>query len=72
MSGAVVLLGLGTRVAFEGEIFEITELLAATTGTEVVLTGATSARRMSLVALLTDDRAKLLVDKTFRKTGGQK
>jgi hypothetical protein len=69
MSCTVVHLGIGTRAAFDGEIFAITELLPTITGTEVVLTGATSARRMSLVALLTDDRAKLLVDKTFRKTG---
>jgi hypothetical protein len=72
MSCAVVFLGLGTRVAFDGEIFEITELLPTTTGTEVVLTGATAVHRMMLVALLTDCRAELLVDKTSPTTGGRK
>ena len=62
MSWAGTRLGIGTRVVFDGEIFEITEWLPGTTGTEVVLTGATSACRMSLVALLTGDRVKLLPD----------
>lgn len=60
MSWAGTPLGIGTRVTFDGEIFEITEWLPGTTGTEVVLTGATSACRMSLVALLTGDRVTLL------------
>jgi hypothetical protein len=56
-------LGIGTRVLFDGEFFEITEWLPGTTGTEVVLTGAMSVCRISLVALLTGDRVKLLADK---------
>ena len=62
MSWAGVRLGIGSRVTFDGEICEITEWLPGTAGTEVVLTGATSACRMSLVALLTGDRVKLLAD----------
>jgi hypothetical protein len=62
MSWAGTRLGIGTRVVFDGEIFEITEWLPGTTGTKVVLTGATLACRMSLVALLTGDRVKLLPD----------
>ena len=62
MRGAGVRLGIGSRVAFDGEIYEITEWLPGTIGTDVVLTGATSACRMSLVALLTGDRVKLLAD----------
>ena len=62
MSWAGVRLGIGSRVTFDGEIYEITEWLPGTTGTEVVLTGATSVCRMSLVALLTGDRVKLLAD----------
>jgi hypothetical protein len=46
---AAVRLGVGMRVAFDGERFEITELLPTTTGKEVILTGAMSAHRMSLV-----------------------
>jgi hypothetical protein len=60
MSWAGVRLGIGSRVTFDGEIYEITEWLPATTGTEVVLTGATSACRMSLVALFGGDRVQLL------------
>lgn len=62
MSWGGVRLGIGSRVTFDGEIYEITEWLPGITGTEVVLTGATSACRMSLVALLTGDRVKLLAD----------
>lgn len=62
MRWAGVRLGIGTRVVFDGEICEITEWLPGTAGTEVVLTGATSVCRMSLVALLTGDRVKLLAD----------
>lgn len=72
MSCAVVRLGIGTRVMFDGEIFEIAELLPTTTGTEVILPGATLVHRMTLVALLTDDRAKLLVDETSPTTGGRR
>ena len=62
MSWAGRRLGIGTRVIFDGEVFEITEWLPGTNSTEVVLTGATSACRISLVALLTGDRVKLLPD----------
>lgn len=72
MSCATARLGIGARVAFDGEIFEITALLPTTTGTEVILTGATAAHRMTLLALLTDDRAKLLVYKASPTTGGRK
>ncbi|ASW98536.1 hypothetical protein CKJ56_26250 [Mycobacterium intracellulare subsp. chimaera] len=71
MSCATVRLSIGTRVSLDGRVFQITEFLTSTTGTEVILTGATSAYRMTLVALLTDDRAPLLVDETFRGTGGR-
>lgn len=63
MSSAGTRVGIGTRVVFDGETFEITEWLPGTTGTEVVLTAATSVCRISLVALLTGDRVKLLADK---------
>jgi transposase InsO family protein len=54
--------GIGTRVMYDGEIHEITEWLPTTTGTDVVLTGPTSACRMSLVALLSGDRVRILPD----------
>jgi transposase InsO family protein len=71
MSWAGVRLGIGSRVTFDGEIYAITEWLPGTTGTEVVLTGATSACRMSLVALLTGDRVKLLADDPGPSPGDQ-
>lgn len=72
MSWAGVRLAIGSRITCDGESFEITELLPGTTGTEVVLTGATSACRISLVALLTGDRVKLVVDGTLPIAGGRK
>lgn len=67
MSCAMVRLGIGTRVNVDGETFAITELLPTT---EVILTGATGAHRMSLVALL--NSADLLDDKKPSKAGGRK
>ena len=49
MSWAGARVGVGTRVMFDGEIHQITEWLPATAGVEVVLTGPTSASRMSLL-----------------------
>jgi transposase InsO family protein len=60
MSWAGARVGVGTRVMFDGEICQITEWMSGTAGTEVVLTGSTSVCRMSLVALLRGDRAKLI------------
>lgn len=62
MSSAAVRIGIGTRVAFDGEIFEITEWLPAGGGNEVVLKGPRSLCRMSVAALLSDRRARLLAD----------
>jgi len=60
MNWAGVRVGVGTCVMFDGEIHQITEWLPATAGTEVVLTGPRSVCRMSLVALLSSDRVKLI------------
>ncbi len=62
MSWAGMRVGIGTRVMYDGEIHEITEWLPTTTGTDVVLTGPTSACRMSLVALLSEDRVRMIPD----------
>lgn len=72
MSCTMVHLGIGTRVVVDGEICEIAEFLQRTTGAEVVLAGATSAHRMTLAALLTSDRAKLLPDETPLTNGESK
>jgi transposase InsO family protein len=60
MSWAGARVGVGTRVMFDGEIHQITEWLPLAAGTEVVLTGPTSVCRMSLIALLSGDRVKLI------------
>ena len=62
MDHASVRVGPNARVMFDGEICQITEWMSGTAGTEVVLTGSTSVCRMSLVALLKGDRAKLIPD----------
>lgn len=63
MSWAGVPLGVGTRVMFDGEIHQITEWLPGMAGAEVVLTGSTSACRMSLVALFEGGRVKVIPDR---------
>ena len=62
MSWAGVRIGIGTRVMFDGEVHEITEWLPSKAGNEVVLKGPRSMCRMSVVALLTDQRARLVAD----------
>ena len=62
MTGAGVRIGVGTRVMFDGEVFVITEWLPSGAGNEVVLKGPTSFCRMSVVALLSDGRARLMGD----------
>ena len=63
MSWAGVPVGVGTRVMFDGEIHQITEWLPGMAGAEVVLTGSTSACRMSLVALFEGGRVKVIPDR---------
>ena len=53
--------GIGTRVMYDGEMRELTEWLPTTTGTDVVLTGPTSACRMSIAALLNPDQDRVRV-----------
>jgi transposase len=62
MSWAGVRIGVGARVEFDGEIHEVTEWIPSAAGTEIVLKGAVSLRRMSVVALLSDMRARLIPD----------
>lgn len=47
---------------FDGEIREITEWLPPTSGTEIVFKGPVSFCRMSVVAVLSDTRARLIPD----------
>lgn len=60
MTRAGVRIGVGTRVMFDGEVFVIAEWLPSGTGNEVVLKGPTSFCRMSVVALLSDGRTRLI------------
>jgi transposase InsO family protein len=62
MSWAGVPVGIGTRVMYDGELYTITDWLPQTTGTEVILTGPISACRLSLVALISGNRAQILPD----------
>lgn len=62
MTWAGARIGVGTRVMFDGEICVIAEWLPSGVGNEVVLQGPTSFCRMSVVALLSDNRARLIGD----------
>ncbi len=62
MSWAGTPIGVGTRVTFDGEIHEIVEFLPGARITEVVLKSATSVCRMSVAALLSGDRVRILTD----------
>jgi hypothetical protein len=62
MSWAGVRVGVGTRVAYDGEDYEVAEFVVTTVGTDVVLGGPAGVRRVSLVALLCGDRTRLLSD----------
>jgi hypothetical protein len=57
---ASIRLGIGARVMYDGEIHIVTELLPMATGTDVVLTSATTSVRVSLVRLLDGTRAQLI------------
>lgn len=62
MSWAGTRVGIGTRVTLDGEINEIIEWLPGAKVTEVVLKNATSVCRMSLVALLSEERVQILTE----------
>ena len=62
MSWAGVRVGIGTRVSYDGETYEVTDWIAAPTGTDVIMRGPRSVCRMCLVALLTGDRTRLIPD----------
>lgn len=62
MTSAGVRVGIGTRVMFDGEVHEVIEWIPSTAGTEVVLKSAIGLRRMSVVALVSDPRVKLIAD----------
>lgn len=63
MSGAALRVGIGTRVWFDGEVHEIIEWLPSGAGNEVVLRGSRSVCRMSVVALLSDQRVRLIPER---------
>ena len=60
MSGAVVRIGVGTRVMYDGAVHEVTEWLPTVNGTDVVLRGPISVCRMSVVELVSGARVRLL------------
>lgn len=62
MTWAVVQIRVGAQFSFDGEIFEVTEFIPSAGSFEVVLAGPTSFCRMSIVALLADQRARLIPD----------
>lgn len=62
MSWAGVPIRIGTRFMFDGEVHEITAFMPSVTCNEVLLQGPTSVCRMSVVALLNDQRARLIPD----------
>lgn len=59
MSGAVVRLGVGTRLRYDGEVVEVVELLGTAAGNEVVLRSAAGRRvvRVSVREVLTGYRS---------------
>lgn len=62
MNGAGVRVGVGTRVSYDGDDYEVTEWIATPTGTDVVLRGPTAVCRMCLVELVSGDRTRLICD----------
>lgn len=60
MSWAHVPIRVGTRFMFDGEIHQITAFIPSVTSVEVLLQGPTAFARMSVVALLSDQRARLI------------
>jgi hypothetical protein len=60
MSWAHVPIRVGTRFVFDGEIHEITAFIPSMTTVEVLLKGPTAFVRMSVVTLLSDQRARLI------------
>lgn len=64
MSGAAVRVGVGTRFLYDGEVFEVVEMLSTTAGNEVVLKDAAGRRivRVSMRELLTSHRARVIPD----------
>ena len=60
MSRAGEPLRRGSRVEFDGELFEVTEFISARGTYEVVLQGPNSFRRKSVVDLLADPRVHLI------------
>ncbi|KZS67291.1 transposase [Mycobacterium kansasii] len=65
MSSSALRLGVGTRVIYDGELFEVAELHAGRSGTETVLRscqGRGKIVRLTLQELLTSQRASLIAD----------
>jgi Helix-turn-helix domain len=65
VSNAVVRVGVGTRVVYDGELLEVAELHAGPSGTETVLRsygGQGGVVRVTLQELLTIRRARLVAD----------
>ena len=62
MSWAGVPIRIGTRFMFDGDIHEITAFIPSMTCFDVVLKGPRALVRMSMVALLSDERARLIPD----------
>ena len=62
MSAASVRIGVGTRVMYDGAVHEVSEWVPTVSGTDVVLRGPNSVCRMSVVALVSGTRARLLTD----------
>ncbi|WP_432160511.1 helix-turn-helix domain-containing protein [Streptomyces sp. NRRL F-5630] len=63
MSSAAARVGVGTRFRYEGEIVEVVEMAATTSGNEVALSdGRGRVLRLSLRELLFSDRAQVIPD----------
>jgi hypothetical protein len=61
VTAAGVRVGVGTRVAYDGELLEVTEVLSTVHGVEVVLLdGRRRPRRMAVRDLLTSATARIL------------
>ncbi|HEX6343087.1 helix-turn-helix domain-containing protein [Umezawaea sp.] len=65
MSDAVVRLGVGTRLLYDGEVAEVVELLCTASNNEVVLNVVRAARivRVAVKELLTSDRVRVIPDR---------
>jgi transposase-like protein len=55
-------IGVGTRVMYDGAVHEVTEWIPTVCGTDVILRGANSVCRMSVVELVSGTRVRLLID----------